>query len=339
MARGDTHIDFDLIAKYLAGECNADEVAVVEQLIAENEEVGKIVRQGDELFNAEIIDPEDKSPVTFHVESAWMKVKSQLDLPSSETTPIEPKQRFIQFMWKVAAILVVGVGITLFFYLNRTQQLEYSVAQNEINTFYLPDSSRVVLKDNSSLVASVSYNKDDRQVSLSGLGYFDVQKMPERPFIIQMDGGAVTVLGTAFLIDSKIKNEITVTVERGSVELASSEDPQKSVVLEKNESATLRLDELKITKEEVLSLNALYWANKRLVYRQEPLHQVFTELEDLFDISISYDSASISNCRLSAMFRDEPIETILQHISVSMDFEYTSEDGKYIITSDGCKQD
>ncbi len=337
MAGSDQHIDYDLLAKYLAGECTEEEEHKVQQLITSNDEARKIVEQGQQLFLAPSTPTPDIKP-TFDVNSAWTKVLSQIDYQSTSTAKPQSSQRFIQFVWKVAAMLVVGIGITLFFYLNRTKELQYSVAENETQEFYLPDSTKVILRNNSNLIAQSNYNQENREVELHGMAYFDVKRNEEKPFIISVNGGTVEVLGTAFLVNTKKENEVNVTVERGSVKLSSQNDPANSFsVLKKNQTATLLLDDTTISTKEILNLNELFWANKKLIYRQQPLQLVFEELEKIFQVEIEYKPETIENCRLSAMFRDEDFENILQNISLSMEFDYTNENGVYLITSNGCK--
>ena len=64
----------------------------------------------------------------------------------------------------------------------------------------LPDGTRVTLNAASSLVYPESFHGKNRQVELTGEGFFEVTSDPARPFLVQSPNFSTTVLGTVFNI-------------------------------------------------------------------------------------------------------------------------------------------
>lgn len=86
--------------------------------------------------------------------------------------------------------------------------------QNASNVFYLPDNSRVVLTEGSSLrYPKLFYN---RVVSLKGEAYFEAEHQNGSSFYVRAKHGGVMVLGTRFSV-SDLHGQFVVQCYEGSV--------------------------------------------------------------------------------------------------------------------------
>ena len=79
-------------------------------------------------------------------------------------------------------------------------------------TVQLSDSSRVTLNAESKLYYPDHFEKDRREVHVSGEAYFQVRKS-ERPFIVQTAHGSIQVYGTAFNVYQRDSSFETVLVK------------------------------------------------------------------------------------------------------------------------------
>jgi transmembrane sensor len=340
MAKKDQHIDYDLLAKYLAGECKDEELQQIESWLSGNEENRTILNQSRKLFvDKRTADTFEK--ISFDTSRAWSEVHPRLDMTGMRRSDvILRKNRFLYVALRVAAVLFITISATYYFYTKQAGEALYETSYGQIGEYYLIDSTRVVLRENSSLRTVNKFNTNDRQVRLTGIAYFDVAKNPEKPFIVTTKNARVSVLGTQFLVDESSHDAVSVTVESGKVKFASRKAPEKvSVILEKNEKAELRIDDDKILKSTVSSLNNLYWANNKLIYKQQSLDLVLDELGTIFKKTVVYDVAAARNCKLTAVFRNENFDSILQHITQSLDLKYEVRNGQYVIVSYGCTQE
>ncbi len=341
------HIDFNKLTAYIAGEYEGEEKRLIKDWIEASAENKKLYEEclnayhldySDVLFSNE---SDDEDSFSVDTEAAWQRVaiKAKLDGTHLEIdvdqSQILPKRQ--TFTWlKIAASLFIGMSI-LFIFKDKLGNKDITVAYTEgIHKIYLPDSSLVIMQGKSQLVYNPTFNAENRDIRLVGTAYFDIRKIESLPFIIDTDEGQVKVLGTAFLIE-KTANEMIVSVERGKVNFASkASDLEDYVLLEKHDQGNLEFDNNVLTKSKLTNLNHLYWANKKLVYRQESLKQVLDELASIFEKDIQYDSTMIDNCKITGVFKDQEFEAILQNIATALQFEYNIEDESVEILSNGC---
>ncbi len=343
MNKGENHIDYDRIAKYLSEEMDLQERQELEGWIKSSDENKKVFDQCKKMFALEM-KVEVRQSHEFDVKNAWKKVSARIDLTEPEIHNIAPeisgnsgREKFnIRILYRIAAVLVLGLAAT-FYFLQKSDEVVTIASNLTIKEVLLPDSSMVTLNRNSSIVYNTAFGKDNRNISLHGTVYFDVKHIQDLVFTISTESGIIEVLGTAFLIE-ETDQALVVTVERGQVRLSKKGGgPDASVTLKRNERAVLKRAENEIEKTELTSLNSLYWANKKLIYKQVPLASVLKEVGDIFRKTMKYDSLVIADCKISGIFKDETFESVIENISLSMDFEYQIKGDTVEIISDGCQ--
>lgn len=72
------------------------------------------------------------------------------------------------------------------------------ITGSSISSFELPDGSRITLDKESRLEYDGDFGRDERNVRLVGKGFFEVEKMPDKRFVVEMGDVQVSVLGTTF---------------------------------------------------------------------------------------------------------------------------------------------
>ncbi len=344
MNRDGGHIDYDKIARYLAGEAEVQERMEMEAWINASEDNKKVFDESRQLFALDYSGLRKEDVTPFDTAKAWVKVKRRagITLPDSsgeakvlEMPEEKEKTGFdLNKLWiGIAAAIIIGISIT-FLLLDRKPEQIYAGNETGTREIFLPDSTRVVLKDVATLTFDTDYNKKHRDVAISGTAYLDVTENGELPFIISTANGRVAVLGTAFMIEETDEG-LELTVERGRVQLSSKVNPDVSVILERNQKAILRNND-SIDLRPIASMNTLFWATNTLTYRQINLAIVFNELSQIFDVPIEFSEEDIANCRITGVFKDETLESIISNMALSMDFEYNFDGTTYQIISDGC---
>jgi len=97
------------------------------------------------------------------------------------------------------------------------QQLFYETSIGEVSTVTLTDGSVVTLNTGTRLF--VDFSGNNRLTKLEhGEAFFEIQKKPARPFVIDMGASQIKVLGTKFNV-YKTGNQIKVAVLEGLVEV------------------------------------------------------------------------------------------------------------------------
>jgi ferric-dicitrate binding protein FerR (iron transport regulator) len=86
----------------------------------------------------------------------------------------------------------------------------------------LPDGSKVWLNAASSITYPAAFTGDERSVNITGEAYFEVTKDAKKPFIVNIPGGTVEVLGTHFNVNAYDDEEdVRTTLLEGSVKVTN----------------------------------------------------------------------------------------------------------------------
>ena len=110
---------------------------------------------------------------------------------------------------------------------------DHATARGEQRQIALADGSTVILDADSAVTVALSASR--RQITLlRGTAFFSV-KPSEAPFVVTARNGAASVLGTAFEVAARDGEEVTVTLERGSLKVGLL-DRSREVVLRPGES-------------------------------------------------------------------------------------------------------
>ena len=178
--------------------------------------------------------------------------------------------RSIPFSWGIAAMFLLLLGIGGYYFSEKK-----IVTESTAMAYELPDGSNVQIMENSSL----TYNRItwlwERKLQLFGKASFEVTK--GKTFTVNTEAGAVTVLGTKFLVDQQGK-KMFVNCEEGSVKVETDVGKRTLVAGE-----SVRCDENKIVPvpkpddpefPEVLG------------YEDDPLVNVVADIELIFKVTV-----------------------------------------------------
>jgi transmembrane sensor len=318
----------ELIAKQLQGELSAEEETVLLAWLSENDEHRSIYEQSVKAWEYSGRKHED-----FYVDTdiAWAKVKSRT----------EENAEVIRFwerpVFQIAASLVL---LLTFGYLTgsfkETPDYITVATKNERTKFYLPDSSMIWLNKNSSVKYSSDYNKKTREVQLDGEAFFDVRKNPEKKFIVLGHKSVTEVLGTSFIVKSyKNSTQESVEVVTGKVSFTSKADSKKQVLLTPGLEGTLKAGDL-ISMQKITDQNFKAWKEHKLEFDNTDIRQVIASLNNYFDVQVSVTDPAILKCSFTGSFDNPDLEQIINIISVTLNIEYKKEQGKYILSGQGC---
>ena len=189
----------------------------------------------------------------------------------------EPKvRRLSNWFPRVAAILVLALGVGYFLY---TGQTTSHLAENgKRDTFNLPDNSEVVLNAGSAAEYKEWDWSENRRVELKGEAYFKVAK--GQKFDVVTPAGTVTVVGTQFNVKQR-DGRIDVTCFEGKVKVVSGGQsilltPGKSVAYENGE-------DLNIENEDQHEPG---WLHNEVSLQNESLKSIVGEVERQYNVKI-----------------------------------------------------
>jgi transmembrane sensor len=328
------YTNWDLLAKYIAGEVSAKEQLEVETWIAEDK---KNLDEFSKLTS--LLQEVPKKSFTPNVDAAWQKLQVKIKQENSNIKE-DKKPGNSLFLWsRIAAMVVFAVGISFLFYsiyVNNIFNTDTLIASgNEVMQVDMPDGSIIWLNKNSSVTYSKSYGENDRAVSLSGEAFFDVSKDENRPFIISAAGTETRVLGTSFNIKSN--EQVELNVYSGKVLFKpENEDDEKGEVLTKGKKAVFSAVDKTISVSEDNDPNLLSWKNKKLVFKQNTLEYILKTTGNYFGKELIMQG-DIANCTFTGEFENPDLEEVLDVLSITLNLSISeTKDKKIIFSGAGC---
>jgi transmembrane sensor len=235
--------EWELLARYLAGECSEEEQATVAASIAADPERQRLV-----TLMSTASEPPRSAPSD--VDGLWGEVAHKTGIASSSGRTIEWSRPWLPPLrrYAVAALLVVcslasfqarEMGLLPW---NR-QAIEWvtlAVENGGRDDLTLSDGTRIRLDAGSSLKYPAEFGDEERVVFLSGEGFFEVAHNKEKPFVVHANHAIVEVLGTEFNIRAwQPEQRVTVAVAEGRVSLGTEGTTTQAVELNKGQMSSL----------------------------------------------------------------------------------------------------
>ncbi|WP_371348163.1 FecR domain-containing protein [Ancylobacter sp. IITR112] len=147
----------------------------------------------------------------------------------------------------------------------------------EQRTVTLPDGSSVAL--NAATALSVDYDTDQRRLILyQGQAVFSVAPAPDRPFLVEAEGGTTRALGTVFDVDIRTR-AVVVSVVEGTVSVSSGGPGQDSVAVGADQRVSYAPGTGVGSIEPADGEAATAWRRGKLIFNHRPLGDVVAEIE------------------------------------------------------------
>lgn len=199
----------------------------------------------------------------------------------------------------------------------------------------LSDSTRVYLNAMSKLVFPVSFSKGAREVSLEGEACFMVKKDRGKPFIVNVNGMRVEVLGTTFNVNAyNDQGNIVTTLVEGKIRLVAGIDQSREYVLSPDDQAVFNASsggEVQI--RQVNASNYIQWIDGVYVFDQQSLGEIMQTLSRWYDFNYWFEQQELEHIRFKGgLSKYESIDPILEIIESTGKVKATIK-GKNILFS------
>lgn len=210
---------------------------------------------------------------------------------------------------------------------DRLQMVEINTNPGVVSAFDLPDGSKVWLNANSSLKYAANFHAEKRFVELSGEGYFEVAKNPEKPFVVRVNPEySVEVLGTSFNVSAYAEDEtIETTLVTGIVQLKwlSESGTIHSRELSPNEKAAYQKSGKKIEVSNANPEIHTGWKDGELIFRQESMENVLKTLSRHYNVTFDVKNPEVMNALITARFTNEQLFQVMEYLKVASNISYT----------------
>ena len=325
-----------LLARYLSGECDATELAIVRAWAA-----------ADPSHRAEL----DRlaagwnpvpAPEYDANRAVWNRIASRLDEPHETSRTDsgageEPRRESFSarrmFAWKKAAAILVGIsGATIAGFgaqswlASRSSTRVAAAEMREIATrpgqrleVDLTDGTHVVLGP-ASRFRYPSRFSNTRNVELLGEGYFDVAHDSDRPFAVETARGIARDIGTRFGVSAYAEDRsMQVVVEEGSVRVSSRSNDAQGKVLVRGDLARVA-ESGALTVERGVNVDShLAWASGRLVLKNMPLRAALVQINRWYDADVRIGDPRLADYPITATFATESLSQVVSIVAAALD--------------------
>jgi ferric-dicitrate binding protein FerR (iron transport regulator) len=326
----------EILARYCQGQCTPHEEALVQ---AWYDTIDTSSRQAL---------PEEQRII--------LEAKAWSQLSARVRDGRHPRYPLLYKMAACLALFILAVGG--WYYFNRTP--ETTVAGITADTLpagwraehnsgqaprlvLLTDGSRVMLYPGSTLCFPQTFNRGRREVTLTGEGFFEVQRDTLSPFLVYTQEVTTRVLGTSFTIKAyENAPEITVAVATGRVAVYKQKPrttrDATAVVLSPNQQAVYNRQNDRVKKALVAHPRIIpaASANPTMSYEAASVTSIFQALEESYGVDFVYDENTLAGCTLTTTLTDEDLHARIRIVCEAIGANYTVQDTSIVITGTGC---
>ena len=187
----------------------------------------------------------------------------------------------------------------------------------------LPDGSTVWLNASSSLTYPTKFASNERNVTLTGEGYFEIKhiegKSGRLPFSVSVKKNnaeyeSVQVLGTHFNINAYLDEPaIKTTLLQGSVRIEGVEG--QTALMKPGQQAEVYKGKMQLRNAD--TEEAVAWKNGEFIFRED-LQSAMRKIARWYDVEVFYDESAPKQLMLGGwMSRATNISEVLNHIQLT----------------------
>lgn len=213
---------------------------------------------------------------------------------------------------------------------NSAAPLKISVMRGGEYKLRLDDGTVVWLNSESEFEYPETFSGKERRVRLSGEAYFEVQKDPERAFIVESGHTSVKVLGTTFNLSAYTNDPAVVTtLVSGKVEIQTGKENR---ILTPGRQAIVDKESNTVSVQEVDTRFYTAWIQGVFEFDDMTLQDITTRLSRWYDVQFEFRDNCGEEHFTGAFWKYQPLESFLKDIEAVTDVVFTPVDKRIIVT-------
>ena len=311
-----------ILLTYIKGLASKEEKSIVEGWLKEDEEHERELLQIARIYHAqhthERITSRDPLPALANIRRTIRKKKQTI---------------WLRRAMAAAACLAGVVFLSTFLSYQKESATEIEPQLITIKSnpgmrtnFTLPDGTEVYLNSGSTLSYPIPYDKNERRVSLTGEGFFNVKHDENQPFIVKVlnDKLSVQVLGTEFNIQAyEGDNRVQTTLLSGSINLAMNKNGKtRKIQLQPSDKAIYTVSDEKLVVNKVNPLYDIAWIDGSLIFKDTPILDVLEELMHFYNVKFDIKDSVIEDYKFTGTFQNRQLAQILDYIKISSNIDF-----------------
>ena len=337
-------MDYKLLQKYYDNGCTPEELKEILSWFEDPEQEKSTLASIEMHWYKYQIEENEKQDSIIELKkkiNAYLKDEPNLKIISRPEKNLTKHRSSVPVLTKIAATLLLVLGAAFLFWQVsknwgpgdlsiRSDLIEKVIKENPKGQklkLILRDGSVVIMNSDSKITYDPLFGERNRNITLEGEAYFEVEHDHSLPFVVFSGGISVTALGTAFNVQNYPENQksfvalaagkVAVTKEEGSVE---SND---EIILNPGEIAIYSKSRQRLESRISADLkHSLGWKEGLLLFEDNNFDEVKTKLERWYGVDIIVASDQVPDWHYSGQFENVSLEKVLQGIGFTKSFDF-----------------
>lgn len=194
----------------------------------------------------------------------------------------------------------------------------------------LSDGSKVWLNAESSLRFPATFSGNERNVELTGEGYFEIAHNKEKPFHVSVNNTRVEVLGTHFNINAYAdENALKTTLLEGSVKVIKG---SQNVIIEPGQQAAVNNTSNSITIDKSVNLEEVVaWKEGIFQFDNTDLQEVMRQLGRWYNVKVDFEKNVPAKHFTGKIYRNVNASEVFKILEV-LDIHFKVKGNTVIVT-------
>ena len=255
----------------------------------------------------------------------------QLNISNIKGKRSSPVRRFA--VVGLAASILIAVGLIVLQTGEQSNSQKVFIArtgESETKQILLADSSVVVLNAGSELYASSNYSSGDREVYLTGNGFFKVKKLASRrKFLVHAKTLQVTVLGTQFNVNART-DDVSVALTSGKVQVNKGGAGDPAYLLP-GDKLTLDAAKNSFNRAQIDPSRYSPWIKGEWNFKNLTLNEIALLIEEYYDVKVIFKDKTKMNDQMTAIIPVNTLQGLLKVIRATLNVEISQNSNRELI--------
>ena len=242
------------------------------------------------------------------------------------------RKRKLRRIASVAAAVLLPVMLISLFWININSRLgnilfassetvSESAAPGERKVVVFQDGTKVYLNAGSKLSYPSFWTLSERDVKLEGEAFFQVEKNPKRPFVVDMNGVSLTVYGTRFNVKAYPHDDmVAVILFDGDVVFNASGneydlEPSEQLVYSRS-FGTVEIISLESPDDQIL------WTKNVIMFRNNTLREIADVLSRWYNVSFVMEDELLYSRTFTLKTDHQPLHVLLEEMEYVSDLHF-----------------
>ena len=312
--------DYNLIAKYLAGEADKKEIELIKNWLNE------VNRNEFEKIKQIWVSTENQD-YFYNTEKALSSVNKRI----KQSTNL---RKFKLFTLTAAAIILI-IAIPSIIFKLQSDSIQNTIiiksTQENLKSFQLADGSNITLNHNSKISYSDTFEKN-RTVKLEGEAYFEVEHIDKQnKFVVQTKGIDITVVGTKFNVKAIEKSNIVeISVTEGIVLVKYPQINLESRI-SNGQKLVINIESKRYNLENTETTNDIFWITKTISFNNSSISEIASTISKVYGVDVELQLKNTDNISLNTRFENKSLDEVLRILELTLDIKTSRKNGVVVI--------